>query len=111
MYYCHVLYVQVVTHEMCHVFGLSHCYFFDCCMNESSSIEAAITQPLFLCPVCLRKLHKVLRFDLVERYRAMAVQCMELHEVMCRSCDQATGRNSWFKDAFKWLEKCLDNFK
>ena len=83
-------------------------------MNESSSIEAATTQPLFLCPVCLRKLHKVLCFDLAERYKAMALQCMELHKVMCQSCDHTAdsdNSSSRFLDAFKWLVNCLDNFK
>lgn len=37
-------------------------------MNESASIEQASAQPLFLCPVCLRKLKKILRFDIFKRY-------------------------------------------
>ena len=37
-------------------------------MNESASIEQAAAQPLFLCPVCLRKLKKLLRFDIFKRY-------------------------------------------
>lgn len=37
-------------------------------MNESASIEQASAQPLFLCPVCLRKLKKMLRFDIFKRY-------------------------------------------
>lgn len=40
-------------------------------MNESSSIEEASAQPLFLCPVCLRKLKKVLRFDIFKRYNLL----------------------------------------
>jgi len=41
-------------------------------MNESKSILQAENQPLFLCPVCLRKLQKAVGFDIVERYRALS---------------------------------------
>ena len=53
------------------MFGLQHCYYFECALNESSSISQAELQPLFLCPVCLRKLHKVLKFDVTERYHLL----------------------------------------
>lgn len=59
------------SHELCHVFGFSHCAYFACAMNESKSISEAENQPLFLCPVCLRKLEKALCFDTVERYKAL----------------------------------------
>lgn len=62
---------RVSSHELCHVFGFSHCAYFACAMNESKSISEAENQPLFLCPVCLRKLEKVLCFDTVERYKAL----------------------------------------
>jgi len=51
-------------------------------MNESSSIEEAARQPLFLCPVCLRKLQRALRFSILERLRALVLQCQELHQVV-----------------------------
>lgn len=60
--------MQVLSHELCHTLGLKHCYYFRCAMNESASIEEASAQPLFLCPVCLRKLKKMLRFDIFKRY-------------------------------------------
>ena len=62
---------RVVSHELCHTLGMKHCYYFHCAMNESSSIEEAATQPLFLCPVCLRKLKKLLRFNIFERYDSL----------------------------------------
>ena len=61
----------MTSHEICHVFGMSHCAYFACAMNESKSILEAERQPLFLCPVCLRKLHKAIDFDIVKRYRAL----------------------------------------
>ena len=47
-------------------------------MNESTTIDEAVTQPLFLCPVCLRKLHKVLQFDIRKRYILLREECYKL---------------------------------
>ena len=76
---------RVVTHELCHTLGMKHCYYFRCSMNESSSIEQASKQPLFLCPVCLRKLKKILRFDIFERYSQLKEATSRLTEVVDRS--------------------------
>ena len=47
-------------------------------MNESTTIEEAVTQPLFLCPICLRKLHEVLKFDIRERYTQLREECTRI---------------------------------
>lgn len=64
--------LRVTSHEVCHVFGMAHCSYFTCAMNESKSILQAENQPLFLCPVCLRKLQKAVGFNVIERYRALS---------------------------------------
>ena len=63
MYYSVHVCVQVVSHEACHLFGLDHCEYFHCNMNASGRVAQAMAQPLFLCPVCLRKLHRVSRIN------------------------------------------------
>ena len=70
--------LQVMTHEICHVMGMKHCYYFHCAMNESNSIDEAVNQPLFLCPICLRKLRKALKFDVLQRYVSLKERCQEL---------------------------------
>ena len=60
-----------MSHEICHVLGLSHCQYFSCSMNTSSSVLHTDTQPLFLCPVCLRKLQLSLDFQIKERYKKL----------------------------------------
>lgn len=72
---------RVSSHEICHVFGMAHCSYFACAMNESKSVLQAENQPLFLCPVCLRKLQKAVGFDIVERYTGLTV-CILLDYVM-----------------------------
>src|SRR5437588_7335483 len=47
---------KVLAHETGHMFGLSHCTFFNCLMNGSNHLAESDRRPLHLCPVCLRKL-------------------------------------------------------
>lgn len=78
------------------MFGLAHCSFFHCLMNESSSIPEAEWQPLFLCPVCLRKMCKALKFDIATRYTAVLEQLrrlsLELHDTCNCGTREARGR-------------------
>ncbi len=62
---------RVLSHEMGHMFGLKHCVFFRCVLNGSNHLAESDSRPLRLCPVCLRKLHHVIGFDVAERYRAL----------------------------------------
>jgi archaemetzincin len=58
---------KVLSHEMGHLFGLKHCVFYECIMNGSNHLAETDACPMHLCPVCLRKLHLSLRFDLIRR--------------------------------------------
>jgi archaemetzincin len=62
---------KVLAHETCHMFQLEHCVFFKCLMNGSNHLQESDARPLNLCPVCLRKLHFSMGFDVVERYRSL----------------------------------------
>jgi archaemetzincin len=64
--------LQVLTHEVGHMFGLGHCVHYSCNMNGSNSMEEADTQPSHLCPVCLRKLQHTIGFDPAAYYEALA---------------------------------------
>ena len=64
--------LQVLTHELGHMFGISHCAYYSCNMNGSNSMAEADTQPPYLCPICLRKLQYAVEFDPAARYRALA---------------------------------------
>ncbi|XP_077994230.1 archaemetzincin-2-like [Glandiceps talaboti] len=90
--------IKVMSHETCHVFGLAHCVYFDCAMNESGSVEEAMSQPLFLCPICLRKLQHALHFDVRVRYQALLDVC---------SFIQSHYPTQMMNDARMWLLKCL----
>jgi archaemetzincin len=63
--------LQVVVHEMGHAFGIEHCQDYACTMNGSNSLEESDTQPLRLCPPCLRKLPWTRGFDVVARYEKL----------------------------------------
>jgi len=47
--------LKTACHELCHVFGLTHCPYYECLMNGSNLLEEADRKPFLLCPVCLRK--------------------------------------------------------
>lgn len=94
-----VFYCQVSSHELGHLFGLSHCDFFLCGMNGSSSLEEAMLQPLFFCPVCIRKLQYACKFDIVKRYTELRQFFTELNGAM--PCDR-------FQQCVDWLDNCLD---
>jgi archaemetzincin len=48
---------KVMIKEICHMFGLKNCIFFQCNMNGFNSMEEFDKKPLEICPVCLRKLY------------------------------------------------------
>lgn len=63
---------KVLAHETGHMFGIKHCIYFRCVMNGSNSLDESDRRPLNLCPICLRKLHHSIGFQIRERYRALA---------------------------------------
>ena len=62
---------KVLAHETGHMFSLAHCIYFRCVMNGSNHLKESDERPIHLCPVCLRKLHYSIGFDVVERYRRL----------------------------------------
>jgi archaemetzincin len=63
---------KVLAHETGHMFGLKHCIYFRCVMNGSNSMSESDKRPINLCPICLRKLHHSIGFEIMGRYRALA---------------------------------------
>lgn len=55
--------LRVAIHEVGHLHGLDHCQAFRCAMNGMADVAEVDATPLHLCPLCLRKLHLVARFD------------------------------------------------
>jgi len=62
---------RILAHETGHMFSLQHCVYFRCVMNGSNHLEESDSRPLALCPVCLRKLHACIGFDVLDRYRKL----------------------------------------
>lgn len=62
---------KVMTHEICHMFGLRHCIHFSCLMNGSNHLDELDANGLWLCPVCLFKLIDGFRWNLVSRYTGL----------------------------------------
>ena len=79
---------KVLAHETSHMFGLTHCTFFNCLMNGSNYLAESDRRPLHLCPVCLRKLQWSVGFDAVARYTAL----------------ERFNRSAGFSDETEWLK-------
>lgn len=52
--------LKTACHEISHVFGLTHCPYYDCLMNGSNLLAEADLKPFALCPICLRKIEAYL---------------------------------------------------
>jgi len=58
---------KVCVHELGHQFGLHHCIYYSCLMNGSNHLEESDSKPFHMCPVCFRKLHFTVGFDIIKR--------------------------------------------
>jgi archaemetzincin len=86
---------KVLAHETSHMFGLTHCTFFDCLMNGSNHLVESDRRPLHLCPVCLRKLQWSVGFDVLARYTGL------------EQFDRAAG----FTDEADWLKARIQKIR
>ena len=91
---------KVLAHETGHMFGIRHCICFSCLMNGSNHLDESDARPLHLCPVDLRKLHRSVGFDVVERYRRLREFCKGVGFV-----DEAR----WLADRLEYLESADQN--
>lgn len=62
---------KTMIHEIGHLFGIKHCIYYNCIMNGHNHSKEK-SNPFF-CPVCLRKIHYNLKFDIVKMYKS----CLE----------------------------------
>jgi len=62
---------KVMAHETGHIFGIRHCIHYDCLMNGANHLEEFDSKPMQLCPICLRKLHEAVGFDVKARYEGL----------------------------------------
>lgn len=60
--------LKVMAHEIGHMYGMTHCTYFECGLNGSNYLDESDRRPTHICPVCLRKLHWSSDIDPRERY-------------------------------------------
>jgi archaemetzincin len=70
--------IKTGIHEIGHMFSMHHCVFFECNMNGSNHRRESDARPVWLCPVCLRKLIWGLSKDPVARFEALLDVCARL---------------------------------
>jgi len=67
-----------LVHEIAHMFGLSHCVYWECVVAGSNNQAEADRRPLHPCPVCARKLHFALDYDPARREAELAAVLRKL---------------------------------
>ncbi|CAF1373267.1 unnamed protein product [Adineta steineri] len=86
---------RLLTHEIGHLLGIDHCIYYNCLMNGSGHLKEDFSQPLFLCPIDMRKLSELAKFDFIQRYEQLLEFCTE----------------NQFKDEINLLKKRLEILK
>ena len=86
--------VKTGIHEIGHMFSLPHCIFFECNMNGSNHRMETDARPVWLCPVCLRKLVWGLRANPVDRFKVLSDVCDRLG---------LDGESAFYRDSIKIL--------
>ncbi len=71
--------MKTAVHEIGHILGMMHCIAYECVMNGSNHREESDRRPLYLCPVCLKKLCWNLQLDPLARYEKLASFCRQYH--------------------------------
>ena len=92
--------IKVLTHEITHMFGLTHCVYFTCLMNGSNHAEESDRKLTFLCPVCLRKMQDAIKFDFLARYK-------DLLAFFQGKIISAGNKKDKFLRCAQWLEKAI----
>ena len=72
---CHTM-----AHEICHMFGMHHCVYYECLMNGYNSLHEQMDRKNnTLCPVCITKLQLNVGFDVRARYQALLKAATQLN--------------------------------
>jgi archaemetzincin len=67
--------IKTGTHETGHMLSMLHCTAYECNMNGSNHRKESDSNPLWLCPVCLRKLCYATKADPAARYKKLSEFC------------------------------------
>lgn len=87
--------LEVLLHETCHMFGMSHCIYYKCLVNGSNNLEESDRQPMHLCPICLRKLQHSVGFDVVDRDKELLKEYRRL---------RVTGEAEWLERRLRFVK-------
>lgn len=63
---------KVALHETGHMFGITHCTAYECCMNGSNHLAEMDSRPMWLCPQCVQKVCWASGADPAARFRKLA---------------------------------------
>jgi archaemetzincin len=88
-----------LAHEISHMFGLTHCVYYECIIAGSNHQAEADRRPLHACPVCARKLHFALDFDPAKREAELAATLRKLG--IADEAAWSERRAAWIRDGVR----------
>lgn len=98
--------LKVASHELGHIFSITHCVKYECVMNGSNSLYESDSKPQFLCPIDLLKVSKSLYIDIKDRYKKLAAfwekYGFDSNATFCRKSIEALDLNLGRKYGGKW---------
>eukprot|EP00062_Callorhinchus_milii_P004593 gi/632943134/ref/XP_007886790.1/ PREDICTED: archaemetzincin-2 [Callorhinchus milii] len=98
---------KTLTHEIGHIFGIKHCQWLQCIMQGSNHLEESDRRPIDLCPICLRKLHYAIHFDIKKRYKALLEWIEQNSNPNVATTAPLDKPMEAFEEWKKWLLLCL----
>jgi archaemetzincin len=91
--------VSTYLHEVMHLFGLEHCIYYLCLMNGANCENEMDGQPLYLCPICLKKMYLLFgkqNYNVMKMYKGI----LELSKKI--GLEEEV---NWYENRLKFLEK------
>ncbi|UKN03150.1 archaemetzincin [Paracrocinitomix mangrovi] len=63
--------LKLASHELGHIFGMTHCVQYECIMNGSNTLEESDSKPFYLCPIDLLKVCQAGSIDEIYRFQKL----------------------------------------
>lgn len=99
--------LKISSKEIGHLFGLTNCIYYNCLMMGANGRHQIDQNPLYLCPVCYRKLFKCLKFNNVQRYERLALLCKSFGGAFMGKNEAEPNDDSygtWFEKRFQAIK-------
>lgn len=97
--------LKIATHEVGHVFGQTHCKFFNCVMKGEYGVWETDESPIYLCPECYWKMFNFLKFDHTKRFEDLNNLCEKFGGEFLQENKDGKSYSGYFKKRLNDVRK------